>query len=159
MWCAQNCVRWLLRRSSNGVSVTLGEFEDVLRSMSMASLVPVAHRIFEHFDGDKNGSVDMREIVCGFSSLRKKGEEALKLCFQVRPHLGIVCHPRSSHSLHYRVWQMYDADNSGYVSREEMHNMLKVTHSHHISTLRAFRGETCLRKTVCFKIHFYIFLS
>lgn len=56
----------------------------MLTSMSMASLVPLAQRIFEHFDTDGNGEVDMREIVCGFTTLRKNnGDDALKLCFKV----------------------------------------------------------------------------
>lgn len=92
------------RISSNGTSVNMEEFEQVLRSMSMGSLVPLAQRIFEHFDCDKNGRVDMREIVCGFSSLRNRaGEEPLKLCFK-----------------------MYDADGSGFISRDELACMLKA---------------------------------
>eukprot|EP00897_Mesotaenium_endlicherianum_P002438 jgi/Mesen1/2221/ME000152S01303 len=72
--------------SSNGTSVTLLEFEDVLRAVGMGGLVPVAARIYELFDGDNNGSVDMREI-------------------------------------------MYDADDSGSISREEMAQMLRPRNS------------------------------
>eukprot|EP00271_Cylindrocystis_brebissonii_P007660 TRINITY_DN21239_c0_g1_i1.p1 TRINITY_DN21239_c0_g1~~TRINITY_DN21239_c0_g1_i1.p1 ORF type:complete len:509 (+),score=100.82 TRINITY_DN21239_c0_g1_i1:95-1621(+) len=92
------------RISSNGTSVTLSEFEAVLRAMSMASLLPAAKRIYQHFDADGNGSVDMREIVVGFSSLRKaSGDDALRLCFK-----------------------MYDTDNSGFIDREELADMLKA---------------------------------
>ena len=70
--------------SQNGTSVTLPEFEQVLRAMKMGSLVPIAVRVFNVFDNDKNGCVDMREIVCGLTSLRKtQGEEALRMCFRV----------------------------------------------------------------------------
>lgn len=52
--------------------------------MNMAKLVPLAPRIFELFDNNRDGSVDMREIICGLSSLkRSQGDEALQLCFQV----------------------------------------------------------------------------
>ena len=52
--------------------------------MKMGSLVPIAVRVFNVFDNDKNGCVDMREIVCGLTSLRKtQGEEALRMCFRV----------------------------------------------------------------------------
>ncbi|CAI7757532.1 unnamed protein product [Closterium sp. NIES-54] len=72
------------RISSSGTSVTVAEFEDVLRAMGMGSLVPMARRVFEVFDSDKNGSVDMREIVCGLAAFRKsQGDDALRLCFKV----------------------------------------------------------------------------
>lgn len=52
--------------------------------MNMSSLVPLAPRIFDLFDDNRDGTVDMREILCGFSSLRKsQGDDALRLCFQV----------------------------------------------------------------------------
>lgn len=89
---------------SNGVSATVTEFQDVLRAMNFGALVPLAPRIFELFDNDRSGTVDMREIVGGFSSLRKcRGDEALKLCFQ-----------------------MYDTDGSGYISRDELASMFRA---------------------------------
>lgn len=52
--------------------------------MNMSSLVPLAPRIFDLFDNNRDGTVDMREILCGFSSLRNsRGDDALRLCFQV----------------------------------------------------------------------------
>jgi len=52
--------------------------------MNMLSLIPFASRIFDLFDNNRDGTVDMREILCGFSSLKNsKGEDALRLCFQV----------------------------------------------------------------------------
>lgn len=53
--------------------------------MKMSSLIPLAPRIFDLFDNNRDGTVDMREILCGFSSLRNsRGDDALRLCFQVR---------------------------------------------------------------------------
>jgi calcium-dependent protein kinase len=64
--------------------VTVSEFEEVLRAMNMGGFVPMAQRIFDLFDDNKDGSVDLREVVVGFSSLKKtRGDEALRLCFQV----------------------------------------------------------------------------
>nr|ADV78070.1 calcium- and calmodulin-dependent protein kinase [Phaeoceros laevis] len=90
--------------SGNGVGVALKEFEEVLRAMNMVRLVPLAPRIFELFDNNRDGSVDMREIICGFSSLKTShGDEALQLCFQ-----------------------MYDTDGSGFISRDELAAMLRA---------------------------------
>lgn len=52
--------------------------------MNMHGLVPLAPRIFELFDHNHDGWVDLREVICGFSLLRTShAEEALRLCFQV----------------------------------------------------------------------------
>lgn len=52
--------------------------------MEMLSLVPLAPRIFDLFDNNRDGTVDMREIIGGFSSLKySQGDDALRLCFQV----------------------------------------------------------------------------
>lgn len=92
------------RICSNGASATLSEFQDVLRAMEFRALLPLAPRIFQLFDNDGSGTVDMREIVGGFSSLRKcRGDEALKMCFQ-----------------------MYDTDGSGYISRDELASMFRA---------------------------------
>eukprot|EP00249_Psilotum_nudum_P017727 c26460_g1_i1 orf=415-1971(-) len=100
----QNLSSHFKRICANGVSATLTEFEEVLKAMHFGALVPLANRIFELFDNDRSGTVDMREIVCGFSSLRKStGDEALQLCFQ-----------------------LYDTDGSGYISREELASMLRA---------------------------------
>lgn len=62
----------------------MSEFEEVLKAMKMTSLVPIASRIFGLFDDNRDGTVDMREILCGLSSLKNsKGDEALQLCFKV----------------------------------------------------------------------------
>ncbi|KAJ7949452.1 putative Calcium-dependent protein kinase [Quillaja saponaria] len=87
-----------------GDNATLYEFEKVLKAMDMSSLIPLAPRIFDLFDNNRDGTVDMREILCGFSSLRKsQGDDALRLCFQ-----------------------MYDTDRSGCITKEEVASMLRA---------------------------------
>ena len=72
-------------RCLKGDNATLSEFEQVLKAMNMSSLIPLAGRIFDLFDNNRDGTVDMREILCGFSSLRNsQGDDALRLCFQVQ---------------------------------------------------------------------------
>ncbi|XP_065040266.1 calcium and calcium/calmodulin-dependent serine/threonine-protein kinase-like [Musa acuminata AAA Group] len=92
------------RICANGENATLSEFEEVLKALKMDSLIPLASRVFDLFDNNRDGNVDMREILCGLSSLRNsRGEEALRLCFQ-----------------------MYDTDRSGYISKEELASMLRA---------------------------------
>ncbi|PON59707.1 Calcium calmodulin kinase [Parasponia andersonii] len=87
---------------ANGDNATLSEFEEVLKAMNMSSLISLAPRIFDLFDNNRDGTVDMREILCGFSSLKKsQGDDALRLCFQ-----------------------MYDTDRSGCITKEEVASML-----------------------------------
>ncbi|XP_043724575.1 calcium and calcium/calmodulin-dependent serine/threonine-protein kinase-like [Telopea speciosissima] len=89
---------------SNGVSATLPEFEKVLTAMNMSSLIPLAPRIYEIFDSNHDGTVDMREILCGFSSLRNlQGDDAFRLCFQ-----------------------MYDTDKSGCITKDEVASLLRA---------------------------------
>ena len=77
-------------RCAKGDNATLPEFEEVLKAMNMSSLLPLATRIFDLFDSNRDGTVDMREILCGFSSLRNsKGDEALHLCFEVHSLLNL----------------------------------------------------------------------
>ncbi|KAK3011666.1 hypothetical protein RJ639_010679 [Escallonia herrerae] len=99
------CLKIHFRRiCANGENATLPEFEEVLRAMDMSSLVPLAPRIFDLFDNNRDGTVDMREILCGFSSLRNsRGDDALRLCFQ-----------------------MYDKDGSGCISKEEVASMISA---------------------------------
>jgi Ca2+-binding EF-hand superfamily protein len=52
--------------------------------MKLESLVPLALCVFDLFDNNGDGTVDMREILCRLSSLRNScGDDALRLCFQV----------------------------------------------------------------------------
>ena len=71
-------------RCADGENATLAEFEQVLKAMKMDPLIPLAPRVFDLFDNNRDGTVDMREILCGLSSLRNsRGDDALQLCFQV----------------------------------------------------------------------------
>ncbi|KAI3996451.1 hypothetical protein MKX01_001289 [Papaver californicum] len=89
---------------TKGDNATISEFEEVLKAMGMSSLAPLATRIFDLFDHNRDGTVDMREIICGFQSLRSsQGDEALQLCFQ-----------------------MYDTDKSGCISKEEVASMFRA---------------------------------
>lgn len=92
------------RICSDRDNATLTEFEQVLKAINMDCLIPLASRVFDIFDNNRDGTVDMREILCGLSSLRNsRGDNALRLCFQ-----------------------MYDADRSGCISREELASMLRA---------------------------------
>ncbi|RZC79056.1 hypothetical protein C5167_003290 [Papaver somniferum] len=48
---------------TKGDNATTSEFEEVLIAMGMSSLVPLAPRIFDLFDHNRDGTVDMREIM------------------------------------------------------------------------------------------------
>ncbi|XP_019705924.1 calcium and calcium/calmodulin-dependent serine/threonine-protein kinase isoform X2 [Elaeis guineensis] len=92
------------RICANGENATLAEFEEVLRAMKMDSLIPLAPRVFDLFDNNRDGTVDMRELLCGLSNLKNsRGDDALQLCFQ-----------------------MYDTDRSGCISKEELASMLRA---------------------------------
>lgn len=92
------------RICANGENATLSEFEEVLKAMKMDSLIPLAPRVFDLFDNNRDGTVDMREILCGLSSIKNsRGDDALQLCFQ-----------------------MYDTDRSGCISKEELASMLRA---------------------------------
>ncbi|KAJ6717404.1 CALCIUM AND CALCIUM/CALMODULIN-DEPENDENT SERINE/THREONINE-PROTEIN KINASE [Salix viminalis] len=111
---------------AKGDNATLSEFEEVLKAMNMSLLVPMAPRIFDLFDNNRDGTVDMREILCGFSSLRNsQGDDALRLCFQ-----------------------MYDADRSGCITKEEVASMLRVSYFpnsfYNLKSLNCFQDQmTC----------------
>ncbi|KAG0447059.1 hypothetical protein HPP92_028506, partial [Vanilla planifolia] len=71
------------RICSNRDNATLNEFEEVLKAINMESLIPLAPRVFDLFDNNRDGTVDMREILCGLSSIKNsQGDDALRLCFQ-----------------------------------------------------------------------------
>ncbi|KAA0162810.1 hypothetical protein FNF31_03074 [Cafeteria roenbergensis] len=71
------------------------QFERVMESLGFGGL-PLG-RMWELFDTDESGSVDVREVVAGLATLRSGGEDALQLCFDV-----------------------LDADGSGHLEREEL---------------------------------------
>nr|AGT17301.1 hypothetical protein SHCRBa_168_J15_R_320 [Saccharum hybrid cultivar R570] len=77
---------WLISHEcecADGDNATLAEFEEVLKVMKLESLVPLALCVFDLFDNNRDGTVDMREILCRLSNLRNScGDDALRLCFQ-----------------------------------------------------------------------------
>ncbi|KAJ0979082.1 hypothetical protein J5N97_014556 [Dioscorea zingiberensis] len=92
------------RICADGDNATLPEFEEVLKAMKMDSLILLAPRVFDLFDNNRDGTVDMRELLCGLSSLKNsQGDDALQICFQ-----------------------MYDTDRSGSISKEELASMLRA---------------------------------
>jgi calcium-dependent protein kinase len=55
-----------------------------LHSINLDGLVPLAPRIFELFDYNHDGWIDLREVVCGFSLMRtSRADDALQFCFKV----------------------------------------------------------------------------
>eukprot|EP00898_Chlorokybus_atmophyticus_P002133 jgi/Chlat1/2920/Chrsp2S04671 len=84
--------------------VTQAQFEQVMRAIFAlrpgdATVLP---RVFKLFDQNGDGSLDFREFVCGLATLRKtEHDDALKFVFDV-----------------------YDQDGSGVISREELSSML-----------------------------------
>ncbi|KAJ4977681.1 hypothetical protein NE237_008461 [Protea cynaroides] len=89
---------------SNGVNATLPEFRKVITAMNMSTLLPLAPRIFDIFDSNHDGTVDMRDILCGFSAIRNsQGDDAFRLCFQ-----------------------MYDIDKSGCITKDKVASLLRA---------------------------------
>ncbi|KAG9148601.1 hypothetical protein Leryth_017364 [Lithospermum erythrorhizon] len=103
----------------NGENATLSEFEEVLKAMEMSALVPLAPRIFDLFDNNRDGTVDMREIIAGFSSLKySQGDDALRLCFQALPDDCLAVDITEPGKLD-EVFDLMDANNDGKVTFEE----------------------------------------
>ncbi|KAG0609219.1 hypothetical protein M758_8G167300 [Ceratodon purpureus] len=91
-----------MRISSNGRTATLEEFQRVLHAINLDVLMPLAPRIFELFDYNHDGWIDLREVICGFSLLRtSRADETLQFCFK-----------------------MYDNDDSGFISKDELVQVL-----------------------------------
>ncbi|KAL6176287.1 hypothetical protein ACLB2K_052921 [Fragaria x ananassa] len=102
-----------------GDNATLSEFEEVLKAMKMSSLVPLAPRIFDLFDNNRDGTVDMREILCGFSSLKNsQGDDALRLCFQALPDDCLPADITEPGKLD-EIFDRMDANSDGKVTFDE----------------------------------------
>jgi Ca2+-binding EF-hand superfamily protein len=92
------------RICTNGENATLAKFEQVLKAMKLEALSPLAPRVFDLFDNNRDDTVDVRDVLCGLSSLRNfHGDEALQLCSQ-----------------------MYNVDRFGCISKDELASMLRA---------------------------------
>ena len=70
-------------------------FQQVMSALGFGRL-PLP-RVFDVFDNDGDGHVDYRELVLGVSMLKQRGDDAIKLCFD-----------------------LYDLDGSGFITRDEL---------------------------------------
>jgi Ca2+-binding EF-hand superfamily protein len=92
------------RIGADGENATLAKFEQVLKAMKLEALGPLAPRVFDLFDNNRDGTVDMRDVLCGLSSLRNfHGDGALQLCSQ-----------------------MYNVDRFGCINKDELASMLRA---------------------------------
>ncbi|XP_058079944.1 calcium and calcium/calmodulin-dependent serine/threonine-protein kinase-like [Magnolia sinica] len=113
------------RICANGDNATLSEFEQVLNAMNMSSLPPLAPRVFDLFDNNRDGTVDMREILCGFSSLRNShGDDALQLCFQALPKDCLPADITEPGKLD-EIFDQMDANSDGKVTFDEFKAAMK----------------------------------
>jgi serine/threonine protein kinase len=82
------------------------------------------HRLFELFDTNGDGAVDFREFVSGLGSMQSDaGEDRVKMCFK-----------------------MYDVDDSGWISKDELFEMLSsVTMKKH-DMLASFNTKQMKKK-------------
>ena len=90
--------------------VTLVQFSDVLAALGPSAAVgPLpADRIFAVFDTDGSGTVNWKELVVGLARLRSPSpEDAMRFAFQ-----------------------LYDVDNSGFLSSSELMHVLSATGFH-----------------------------
>ena len=66
---------------------------------------PLAQRVIDIFDKDKNGEVDFNEFIQGVSQFSVRSDKSSKLRF---------------------VFKIYDIDNDGYISNGELFQLLKM---------------------------------
>jgi len=91
-----------LEGNVGGKVLNFGQFREIMTRLGLDHL-PL-ERIFKVFDSNGTGDVDYREFLVGVSKFRLRGTAALKFCFEV-----------------------FDEDNSGAISREEMTKVLVHT--------------------------------
>ncbi|KAG0468008.1 hypothetical protein HPP92_017336 [Vanilla planifolia] len=82
----------------------------------MESLIPLAPRVFDLFDNNRDGTVDMREILCGLSSI--KTLKAMMPCasaFQALPEDCLPADITEPGKLD-EIFDQMDANSDGKVS-------------------------------------------
>jgi serine/threonine protein kinase len=85
-------------------TVSVIGFNKMCKELGIASDENVTDKLFSLFDQDMSGDLDYRELVSGILSLRKDFSKSVDLVFSV-----------------------YDVDGDGYISREELIQLLMVT--------------------------------
>ncbi|KAJ4847340.1 hypothetical protein Tsubulata_026782 [Turnera subulata] len=126
---------------AKGDNATLSEFEEVLKAMNMSSLIPMAPRIFDLFDNNRDGTVDMREILCGFSSLRNsQGDDALRLCFQALPEECLPADITEPGKLD-EIFDRMDANSDGMVTFDEFKAAMQRDSSLQDAVLSSLRQQ------------------
>jgi len=91
------------RQESWGGSLTVAEFRRVLDALDLDG-ASLGKPLFEAFDSDKSGSLDLREVFIGLALLLSQ----------------------SAQERFEAVFSMIDSDNSGKISKEEMETFLKL---------------------------------
>lgn len=92
-------------------TMSLSEFVTTLAAFGIAEAD--AKRYFRVFDQQRTGSLDYREFVVGLVLMDKNTH-----------HGGLLAEQRS-----LRIFQLYDEDNDGYLSRSELENLVAQVRS------------------------------
>lgn len=77
-------------KAEDGISFE--KFQQVLASLNIT--MPNMKRVFQLFDSNKDGTVDMRELICGLTSLREQPTTASALVC-ARPYPDAYFHTSS----------------------------------------------------------------
>lgn len=94
-------LRAAFKEKSGDGNIREADFQAVMTKLGFAGL-PLL-RMFQLFDTDGNGEIDYREFLCGLIVLKRSGEDSLEFCFRV-----------------------YDSDNNGYITQDELSRVLGV---------------------------------
>ncbi|KAL5021704.1 hypothetical protein ScPMuIL_000859, partial [Solemya velum] len=100
----QNWFETYKQNCKHGRNLTLEEFQDLYQDLFPGDTSTFSEHMFRSFDLDKNGRVDFREFLIGLSVVSSLDiEKKLKWSFN-----------------------MYDIDGNGYISQDEMIEILRA---------------------------------